>query len=383
MRQVYTIADFIISSLGVGTPANMAQLRAGKSGIREIEFPQIPLQPVYASRIDDQEWLSRFSHDEQSYYTRLELQFILAIKSLLQPVDLMDLSRFLLVISTTKGNIDLMEQSPEKALDQRALLPVMARRINTYFSFPHEAVVISNACISGVSAMLAGQMMISAGHYDHVLVLGGDLFSHFVYSGFNSFMALSKSQCKPFDKNRDGINLGEAVAGVFLSSNPGMCQNTSALAKIVGGGQSNDANHISGPSREGLGLKIAVAKAMKQAGLTAANIDYINAHGTATVYNDEMEAKAFAALGLGEAPLNSLKGYYGHTLGAAGILESVIAIWQLNEGDFLKSAGYEESGTSEPLNVLKNRQQNNEARFALKTASGFGGGNAAIIFEKP
>jgi 3-oxoacyl-[acyl-carrier-protein] synthase-1 len=213
-------------------------------------------------------------------------------------------------------------------------------------------------------------------------VVGADAFSKFIYSGFQSFMALSDNLCRPYDIKRNGINLGEGVSAILVSKDKEICDDKLALSEIAGGGQANDANHISGPSRDGTGLKISVRKAMEEAGIAPSQIGYINAHGTATVYNDEMEAIAFSALQLDKTPLNSLKGYFGHTLGTAGVLETILTIRQLNNGVLLKSLGYEENGVSKPLHVLQANQPVQDLEYALKTASGFGGGNAAIILKK-
>ena len=128
---------------------------------------------------------------------------------------------------------------------------------------------------------------------------------------------MSDSPCKPYSKNRSGVSLGEATAAVLVS-----CSNESAKIKIIGDGAINDANHISGPSRTGEGLFRSIESALTEAKINANQIDYISAHGTATPFNDEMEAFAFNRLGLEKVPVNSLKGFYGHTLGASGLLET-------------------------------------------------------------
>jgi 3-oxoacyl-[acyl-carrier-protein] synthase I len=150
----------------------------------------------------------------------------------------------------------------------------------------------------------------------------------------------------------------------------------------MGGSVSNDANHISGPSRTGEELNIAITKAMKEAKLFSPNdIDFISAHGTATIYNDEMEAKAITLANMQHIPTNSLKGYYGHTLGAAGVIEAIIAIHSLKEDIIIPTKGFENIGVTEPINICSNLQKTN-LQNCLKTASGFGGCNAALIFGK-
>jgi 3-oxoacyl-[acyl-carrier-protein] synthase-1 len=210
------------------------------------------------------------------------------------------------------------------------------------------------------------------------VVAGADLITQFVLSGFQSFHAVSDTPCKPFDAGRNGITLGEAAATIVLSTVKPPSKDSIQLS---GGAVSNDANHISGPSRTGQELHHAIEAAVKEAGIDKASIDFISAHGTATVYNDEMEAKAITLSGLQQVPVNSLKGYYGHTLGAAGLIESVACVHSLQEDVILPTPGFEKPGTTQPLHV-NDALQTGTYRHCLKTASGFGGCNAAIVLQK-
>jgi 3-oxoacyl-[acyl-carrier-protein] synthase-1 len=200
------------------------------------------------------------------------------------------------------------------------------------------------------------------------------MITRFVFSGFNAFHAISDEACKPYDANRKGVTLGEAAATIILSGK------AKGAIRLSGSGGSNDANHISGPSRTGAELSMAMKRAIATAGLRTKDIDYISAHGTATVYNDEMEAKAINLAGLQDTPVNSLKGYYGHTLGAAGILESVIAIQSMKKGLLLPTLGFSTPGVSEKIEILSSLVKK-PVNHCLKTASGFGGCNAAIIYS--
>jgi 3-oxoacyl-[acyl-carrier-protein] synthase-1 len=212
--------------------------------------------------------------------------------------------------------------------------------------------------------------------YDDAFVVAGDIVSEFVLSGFNSFQAMSNEPCRPYSKNRTGVSLGEATAAVLVTSNK-----ENAKVVILGDGSINDANHISGPSRTGEGLVRSIESAMKEANIDSDSINYISAHGTATPFNDEMEAIAFSRMGLESTPVNSLKGYYGHTLGASGLLETVIGIQSLLDNRLFASLGFDEMGVSKPINIIE-KTENKELNCFLKTASGFGGCNTAVIFEK-
>ncbi|HEX9512872.1 MAG TPA: beta-ketoacyl synthase N-terminal-like domain-containing protein, partial [Puia sp.] len=229
-----------------------------------------------------------------------------------------------------------------------------------------------------IMAILTGFRLIRSGQYENAVIAGADVISNFVLSGFQSFQAISSRPCRPFDKARDGITLGEGAATMILSSNP----KYAGGVKVMGGSTSNDANHLSAPSRTGDELCYSIKTALGQAGLSATDIDFISAHGTATLYNDEMEAKAITLANLQSVPVNSLKGYYGHTLGAAGLIESIVAAQSLKAGLVLPTLGFEQMGVSQPLNICSTLLSA-PLKNCLKTASGFGGCNAALVLSKP
>lgn len=283
-----------------------------------------------------------------------------------------------LLISSTKGNIDVLEKNSNFP-ESRVYLSELGKTVQNFFGFENEAIVLSNACVSGVLAISAAKRFISEGKYDHVFITSGDLVTKFILSGFNSFQALSEEPCKPYDKNRTGINLGEVVASALITSSE---ENLSKEAvEILGDATCNDANHISGPSRTGEGLYRSVKAAMKEAKVTAKEIDYISAHGTATSFNDEMEAIAFSRLEMEQVPLNSLKGYFGHTLGASGLLETIVGMYSMEKNTLFISKGFDELGVSKNINIIKSNTPKKLNTF-LKTASGFGGCNTAVIFKK-
>ena len=285
-----------------------------------------------------------------------------------------DGERGAVILSTAKGEIGLLEKGDAQA----AVLPSLAERLRIGASLPTTPIVVSNACASGTLAIKLAADLIRAGSYDHVLVLGSDLLSHFTLSGFASLHALSVGPCRPFDHTRDGVSLGEAVAGVVLSNDASLF--SAPLGEYIAGGMGNDANHISGPSRTGEGLVRAVDAALRASGRTVQDVGHINAHGTGSVYNDRMEAVAFGRLGMEHIPTNSHKGYFGHTLGAAGVLETILALHAMRRKQLPASLGANDLRELPPLNVL----QANGAPLSitlLKTSSGFGGCNAAILLD--
>jgi 3-oxoacyl-[acyl-carrier-protein] synthase I len=375
MRDVFVVADNIVSPLGKTTAENFNRLTEGVSGIKQHHDVNMAAQPFYASLFN------KTVQKDTAPYTRFEELVIHSIEDALQNsgMDARD-PKTLFILSTTKGNISLIEtQAADAALKARVALHHSAQLIAGHFHFVNQPLVVSHACISGLQAIIIGLRLLQAGQYENVVVAGADVISRFVLSGFQSFQAISPEPCKPFDATRKGITLGEGAASIILSSNKKYAG--ASPVKVLSGAVSNDANHISGPSRTGEELCLAITKAMQQAKVTAADIDFISAHGTATLYNDEMEAKAVNLAGMQTIPVNSLKGYYGHTLGAAGVIESVIAVQSLKENLVLPTLGYAQPGVTQPLNICHTLQRGS-FRNCLKTASGFGGCNAAIVLNK-
>lgn len=371
---VYIIADALISSLGVNTHENLKAIREYRSGICRQKAGSISDTPLLAATI--QADLSEKTK-KPGKYTRLEQLFILVIQDILSRTGLSMADEDCgLILSTTKGNVDLLSSHPDNA-DPGIYLWEMGRRIGEYFGADNRVEIISNACISGVSAMIIAKRRLESGKYKKVIVAGGDVLSHFITSGFLSFKSVSEKVCRPYDACRDGLNLGEACGAILLSS-----EGSDTDIILAGGAISNDANHISGPSRTGDGLYFAIRQAMQEAGVTAQDISFVNTHGTATVYNDEMESKAIHLAELETAPVNSLKPYFGHTLGASGVIESIICLHELKENLLFGTLGYEEAGVSMPVRVQA-RHQEMPMRHCVKTASGFGGCNAAIVLTLP
>jgi 3-oxoacyl-(acyl-carrier-protein) synthase len=283
-----------------------------------------------------------------------------------------------LIISTTKGNIDYLAQDCEQ-IPERTFIDASANVIAEHFGCVNKPIIISNACISGVSAFVVARWVLNSTECKHVVVVGADALCEFITSGFASFKSISPAPCKPYDATRDGLTLGEAAGAVLLTKDVAMSDGSGI--RLSGGAISNDANHISGPSRTGDGLFYAIANAMNEAGVESEDIGFVNTHGTATRYNDEMESKAIAWACLDDKPLNSVKGYIGHTLGASGVVETIICAEELKSGVVFGTKGFTESDTPHKL-TLSSDSQSFEKQCCVKTASGFGGCNAAIVLDK-
>jgi len=380
MSDVFLSYSNIISSLGFNSETVVENISKKVSGLQLVQDIDIFPQPFYTSLIDKSKLKEVFEnlHPDSLKYTHLEQMMLVSLQEVIKQSNIELNDRVGLIISTTKGNIDVLEN--ESTFSQsRSYLSELGKIIQDFFNFKNDAIVLSNACVSGILAVAIAKRYIKQGVYDQVFIVSGDIVTPFILSGFNSFQALSDEPCKPYCKKRSGINIGEVAASILVTSKK---EDLSTKAvKILGEGSCNDANHISGPSRTGEGLYRSVKSAFREAKINSKEIDFISAHGTATHFNDEMEAIAFNRLGLSEVPLHSLKSYFGHTLGASGLLETIIGIHSLHNNTLYPSLGFEELGVSKPLNIITETEYR-EIHTFLKTASGFGGCNTAVIFQK-
>ena len=367
---IVSIANNITSPLRMTTAENYAAVKAGKSALKRYEGHWGLPEAFVASLIDR----SNFTDNR---YTIVEQAVIHSVAKALESVNIDTASpKVLFILSTTKGNVFLLDRREKGFPQERVRLGMMARQIASYFHNPNEPIVVSNACISGVCAQIEAMRHLESGNYDYVIVSGVDIQSAFIVSGFQSFKALSPEECKPFDSNRHGLNLGDAAATIIYTRKDSVSENDWCAYR---GAIRNDANHISGPSRPGEGSYRDLKYVLGDIDLQ--KIAFVNAHGTATPYNDEMESIAIDRAGLSNVPVNSLKGYYGHTMGAAGVLETIMSMQAIDDNNILATRGFETLGVSRNINVT-NQNQPTEKKAFIKLLSGFGGCNAALLMTK-
>ena len=373
---VKIIADNILSPLGETTRDNLLAVREGRSRLQAHRLWQIP-EPFVASLFDEGE--------ERPTYE------LLLLSSILRCLDVCTLSgRVVLVLSSTKGHTIGPDAHPfgESARRIERLIRPFLPKVESLTSL-----TVSNACVSGLSALIVARRLLEMDAYDYAIVAGCDVQSRFIVAGFQSFMAMSPEPCRPFDEDRCGLNLGEAAATIIFKR----CsddENVSRQWVALPGYMRNDAYHISTPSRTAEGSYLALTAAL---GHVASPL-CISAHGTATLYNDEMESSAIHRVAMandasssihrasmGEVPVTALKGYFGHTMGAAGILESILTMHALQEGWIPATLGFNALGTSRPIHVINRHQslspQQKQHPSFIKMMSGFGGCNTAMGFE--
>ena len=380
-NRAYIVSDSIISPLGRDTESNMRELMLFNSGVKSVDDNTIYGSPFMAARIEKESngcSENLFPQD----VTMLEKRSIEVIRSAVSGCNIDDirdlLSQTRLIVATTKGNIDLLEGAGDN-LHPAAFPANMAARISDWLGFEGEPIVISSACISGVNAIIEASRLIESNECKNVLVLGADLLSRFVVTGFESFKSISSRICVPYDVSRDGLNLGEAVAAILLSADRNLCKDPDPIV-IDGGAITNDANHLSAPSRTGDGLGMAMIMAIEEAGVDADSVSFINAHGTSTLYNDEMESKAVHFASLQGKPVQSLKPFFGHTLGASGVVETIASAWQMKNSLLFGTKGFKELGVPMEIKVTPHHNEMTLNR-CVKSASGFGGCNAALVMS--
>ena len=365
----YIIADNIISPLGETSEENYLSVKAGRSGIRAYEpgTCNIP-EGFYASLLfEDFETLALRSAQKAIANAQKTIgNAQLELKG----------KRTAFILSSTKGNIE-----------ENISLADSAQRIASQLGIDAKPIVVCNACISGLSALILGNRLIDSGLYDAAIVCGCDTPRQFILSGFQSLKALSPEPCRPFDMERMGLNLGEAAATLILSKNP--IQGNSW--RMGDGFIRNDAFHISTPSKTADGLYLSLQRTLefftKEISSTCKQIDlkehlaFINAHGTATLFNDQMESVAIGRAGLSDLPANAYKSFWGHTMGAAGILETIISMKAIDDDTILGTRGFSELGVSGKMNICAENRPTDKKGF-IKMLSGFGGCNATIWAAK-
>lgn len=375
---ISVVADNIISPLGVTSDANLDALLDGRSELR-VHEGAFGLPEPFCGSLLDRDAIRELAAREiagAECYTFFETLCMLSARRAISASGI-DASGndVLFVLSTTKGNVDCLETD---SADPRCYLAGSAQRLARYFGNGNTPVVASNACISGVCAQIAAVRALASGRYRYAVVTGCDVLSRFIISGFQSFKALSPEPCRPYDCSRTGLNLGEAVGTIVLKACGEAEEPRDDEWYYAASSNHNDANHISGPSRTGEGSYRVLADILRD--VDREEIGFVNAHGTATAYNDEMESIAIHRAGLDDVPVNGLKGYYGHTLGAAGVIESILSMKAIERGVVPATRGYSETGTTHRLNISDRTRRTHKKAF-IKILSGFGGSNAGIAYR--
>ncbi|MGY0561527.1 beta-ketoacyl-[acyl-carrier-protein] synthase family protein [Luteimonas sp. A277] len=379
------------TALGRGRAAQAQALDERRSGLRRNDFGPDPLDAWIGrvSGLEDEALPARFAQWEcrNNRLAWLALQQDGMLEAVAAAVDRHGAERVALVLGTSTSSIGATEEAYAR-LDDGAFPADLARaHVHTPHSlggFVQEAtglrgpcMTVATACSSSAKVFAQAARLIHSGLADAALVGGIDTLCGSVLFGFNSLGLVSTQPARPFDPARDGLSLGEAGGYALLER----CEEGEPGLQLRGYGESSDAHHMSAPHPEGLGARMAMADALKRAGIEADQVGYLNLHGTATPANDTVEAKAVAAMFGPGLHAGSTKGWTGHTLGAAGIVESVFALIALDDGLL---PGTLNSLALDPACGPQLRLDNarGDISYAMNNSFGFGGNNCSLVFGK-
>jgi 3-oxoacyl-[acyl-carrier-protein] synthase II len=394
-KGVFVTGMGIFTSLGRGIDPTLRALKSLTSGLGPISILETIHRdfPVAEIRLSDTGLHALAELNPEKALTRTALMAYIAAKDALESAGMKrgDNLRLGFISATTVGGMDKKEVFyPDAATNAEWLKYIdkqdvaeHTEQVADLLGFHEFVTTVSTACSSGANALMLGARMIRAGLLDRVVAGGSECLTRFHLNGFNSLMILSKEHGKPFDKFRSGINLGEGAGYLVLESEDIVRrEGKTPVCAFTGYGNSCEAFHPTASSPDGIGAYLAMQKALETAGLTPADIGYINAHGTGTDSNDVSEGIAIQRLfASGVPPVSSTKPYTGHTTSAAGSVESIISILALNHGIAFPNLNWEhqmDELTFQPVTEVKSL----EMQHVLTNSFGFGGNNTSLIFSK-
>ena len=391
--RVAVTAAGVVSPLGIGLAETLDSLRSARDCVTAVmRFSVTQCRCKTAGQVSDSRLLAdRAPIGRSRRLHRASHMMIHALQELLtqQP----EFEPELTVIGTTSGGMSYGERyyrslngkrdlrhAPTWIANYPAQKPVIDAQIAFGITAPCQ--VIANACASGTNAVGHAFECVRSGRYERVLAGGYDALAEMVFVGFDSLQASTAEKCRPFDRQRSGMVLGEGAA-VLALENLDLARQRGApvLAEMVGYGISTDNFHITQPEPSGIGARQAMERALESAQISPADVDYINAHGTATTFNDATEGKAISALFNG-VPVSSTKGMMGHSLGAAGAIEAVVCLLALQHQFLPANINFTTSDAGVDLNIVANEAQAAVVNMALSNSFGFGGTNASILMRR-
>lgn len=384
----------VVTGIGIVTPlkpfagidAFWKGLLSGEDAIRRNPPPMINF---------GREWLTG-SVDTSGYpggirpEEKLEVIAENAVRMALEDADIREAAMTGLSVGTVLGNVlykekRLMEGRKKKIREdvERESLAFIRSFIEKKFSLNRAGLTVSTACASGTDAIGIAARKISAGKEDVMIAGGTDILSDFAVTGFHVLQAITEEKVRPFDKGRTGLALGEGAAFMVLESERHAVKRGAKIyGRIMGYASRADANHLTGPHREGRGLVSAMEQAISEAAIKCGEIDYINAHGTGTIYNDRMETVAIKKV-FGETayhiPVNSTKSILGHSFGAAGAIEAICCLLSIKDKKIHPTINYREKDPECDLDYVPNTARTHDVNITMSLSAGFGGQNSALV----
>ena len=397
--QIFVTGMGIVTGLGIGKNDTLGSLLQKQSGIGEVNYLQTIHKelPVSEVQLSDEQMYQMLDIEQNEIYTRTALLGRIALKEALQEADILNKrpKKIAFISGTTVGGMDKSEQYYHdflsndtknqyiEAHDCGATTDLISKEYDGVFDV---ITTISTACSSAANAVILGANLIKTGRVDAAIVGGSECLSKFHFNGFNTLMILDKQPCRPFDKTRAGLNLGEGAAFLVIESEKSAMERAiTPICVLSGYANTCDAYHQTATSPNGEGAFLAMEKALKQSGLQPKDIDYINAHGTGTENNDETEGIAIMRIFDKNIPaVSSTKSFTGHTTSAAGSVESVITILALQHNFIPENLNFSEKIPElsfMPENA-GNIHSNKQLRHVLTNSFGFGGNDTSLIFSK-
>ena len=391
--RVAIVAAGIVSPLGVGVEETAVSLREARDCVSPVTaFPVDHCRCRTAGQVADVRLAEADQfHEHPERLHRVARMMILALREAMAQAR--DFQPELTVMGTTSGGMTFGEQyyrglnkksatarhAPSLIANYTPQKPIMDAQEAFGISAPCQ--VIANACASGTNAIGHAFHCVRSGRYQRVLTGGYDAISELVFVGFDSLQAATPERCRPFDRDRTGLVLGEGAAVLALENfDAAQRRGARILAEVVGYGISTDNFHLTQPDPSGSGPRTAMETALQSAGITPGEIDYINAHGTATPFNDASEGKAIAEL-FNDVPVSSTKGMMGHSLGAAGAIEAIFSLVALREQFLPANINFRNGDAGLGLNIVANEAKPATMRTVLSNSFGFGGTNASVIMR--
>lgn len=396
-EQILVTGMGIVTGLGIGKENTLQALQQKRSAIGKVRYLQTIHKelPVAEVPFSNEEMYQLLGIEEQEIYPRTALLGRIALREALQEAKINEKppKRIALISGTTVGGMDKSEQFYNdflvndsknayiEAHDCGATTELISKEYQDSFDI---MTTISTACSSAENAVILGANLIKTGRVDAAIVGGSESLSKFHFNGFNTLMILDKEQCKPFDKNRAGLNLGEGAAFIVIESEKSVKERgVASICRLSGYANTCDAFHQTATSPNGEGAFLSMKKALKNSSLQPQDIDYISAHGTGTGNNDETEGIAvMRVFGENIPPVSSTKSFTGHTTSAAGSVESVISILALQHNFIPVNLNFSQQMEELSFSPATQMQPPRTLRHVLCNSFGFGGNDSTCIFSK-
>ena len=384
----------ILSAIGIGVEANHKSLISHSCGISDISILKTKHQsqlPAGEIKLSNHQLIAGTNFQENEKIPRSVLLSIPAINEALQMADIQEDESLDFYYATTVGGIDISEELISQRENGSSInyndfkyhdCGASTELLTDYYGFTGNSFTISTACSSSANAIGKAADALKSGKIKYALAGGSDALSRFTLSGFNSLMILDKNLCRPMDDARNGLNLGEGAAFLFLETEENaISRGAEILGYVVGFSNTNDSHHQTASSEDGEGAFLAIRDALKRAQLDSRDISYINAHGTGTQNNDLSEGNALERIFEIMPPVASTKSYTGHTLAASGAIEAVFSLLALKNNEIYPTLRWENKISAHRLHSF-NKTKFQEVNYVLSNAFGFGGNCSTLIFGK-